>query len=677
MKKWAKKLLAVVLSACMVSAVVPTALASGSFNANATTNGTSSIYIEWETVTGANAYNVWRSMNSNGPFSEIYNISNTDFTDTGLAPGTTYYYKIEALDDGTTISESNITSAQTDDLAPLNPTATALDAHRIQVGWDDVGAYQYTIYRSTYDGGYTYLTSVADISYTDSGLTENALYWYRIVASNGAEGVVSANTFSLPGVPQNVVARGISMSEVQVSWDASENTEGYTLYRSESQNGTYLPIDTVDFPATSYTDTGLNPSTTYWYKIKAISSVGSSDFSNTAAGTTLAPPTPARVQAAAQSSSAIAVTWDGVAGAESYRVYRSTAADGSYELAGTTTDTDLTDSGLSAATTYYYKVTAVASGVESDKAGPASDTTWAEAPANISAQAVDTSRIQINWTSVTEAESYNLYRSNSENGTYTQIANTTVPEYVDSGLAASTTYWYKVSAVTNELESTQTGPASATTLTPAPDPDPDADPEITLYISKVLKDAEGNLVGTGKVFYAQVVDSQMRVVATVEVKANSEPTEVAGLKSGEVYGIAEMTGQHFSFEGFDVSGNRIQKEYIVFRSTLSSNEVEGKISITLNNQCEEEDLDKEDPPKAIEWPDDFDGEDIIDIFPEEIPLSAGNSTDDSTNDSAGDGAGTATPSTGEINIWYVLSPLAVSALLLAGITLVRRKQQNK
>lgn len=74
------------------------------------------------------------------------------------------------------------------------------------------------------------------------------------------------------------------------------------------------------------------------------------------------PSAPAGVTAAALSSSSIAISWNAVSGAASYRVYYATSSSGTKNLAGNVsggTTTTYTHTGLNASTTYYYFVTAV------------------------------------------------------------------------------------------------------------------------------------------------------------------------------------------------------------------------------------------------------------------------------------------------------------------------------
>jgi concanavalin A-like lectin/glucanase superfamily protein len=99
--------------------------------------------------------------------------------------------------------------------------------------------------------------------------------------------------------PSGLSANAASATRIDLTWsDNSSGETGQVLQRSadssfSSPTSISLPVD-----AQSYSDTGLNGSTTYWYRVKAITSTQSSGWSNTASATTSAPPAYASVIAA-------------------------------------------------------------------------------------------------------------------------------------------------------------------------------------------------------------------------------------------------------------------------------------------------------------------------------------------------------------------------------------------
>jgi fibronectin type 3 domain-containing protein len=92
-------------------------------------------------------------------------------------------------------------------------------------------------------------------------------------------------------------------------------------------------------------------------------------------------------------------------------------------------------------------------------------------PTNVSTNVTD-ARVAVSWTAVPDAKSYNIYRSDSQTGTYTKVGTSTSPSYVDI-VSAIGTYYYKISAVSAEsfessysdyTEATVTGPSTPTNV---------------------------------------------------------------------------------------------------------------------------------------------------------------------------------------------------------------------
>ena len=80
---------------------------------------------------------------------------------------------------------------------------------------------------------------------------------------------------------------------------------------------------------------------------------------------------------------------------------------------------------------------------------------------------ISTTSLTVNWTISAGATSYNVYRSTSSNGTYSQIGTTSTSSYGDTGLTPNTTYWYKVAGTNATGTGPQSASSSVTTLTAA------------------------------------------------------------------------------------------------------------------------------------------------------------------------------------------------------------------
>ena len=86
------------------------------------------------------------------------------------------------------------------------------------------------------------------------------------------------------------------------------------------------------------------------------------------------------------------------------------------------------------------------------------------APSGLNGAAVNSSQINLTWNAVTNATSYNVQRSTTSGGPYTTIATGVgTTNYSDTGLAATTTYYYVVNAANAGGASANSAQASATT----------------------------------------------------------------------------------------------------------------------------------------------------------------------------------------------------------------------
>jgi chitodextrinase len=166
-----------------------------------------------------------------------------------------------------------------------------------------------------------------------------------------------------PSVPTNARATAVSATQINLSWTASTDNVGVTGYciTRTSVNASTLNI-CPSGPVTAYSDTTVQPSTTYTYQITAQDAAGNfSAASGSAMATTpsladtAAPSTPTNLTGTAASSSQINLSWtastDNV-GVTGYIIYRDTVK------IATVTGTSYGDTGLTAGTSYSYYVVA-------------------------------------------------------------------------------------------------------------------------------------------------------------------------------------------------------------------------------------------------------------------------------------------------------------------------------
>ena len=149
----------------------------------------------------------------------------------------------------------------------------------------------------------------------------------------------------------------ISTGKPYIKWTAVSGASKYEVYRSGSKDGTYTLLGTTT--ATNYTDNKANAGYTYYYKVKAVSKVssGANSYYSVVIGATCHCARPSVKITTSNGSPKL--TWNAVAGANKYYIYRSTEANGTFEYLYSTKNLFYTNKSAVAGTTYYYKVKAV------------------------------------------------------------------------------------------------------------------------------------------------------------------------------------------------------------------------------------------------------------------------------------------------------------------------------
>lgn len=265
-----------------------------------------------------------------------------------------------------------------------------------------------------------------------------------------APGIAKAAVTTL-SAPASVKATSSSYNSIAISWSSVSGARGYKVYRATSSTGTYAVIKTTTLR--NYNNTGLTTGKTYYYKVRAYKTSGSSYLYgkySTVKSAVAVPGTPASVKAASSSYNSITVSWGAVTGASGYKIYRATSSTGSYSAVKTTTLNSYANTGLTTGTTYYYKVRAYKTVNSRIVYGSYSSIVYSKPalskPASVKAVASSDGVININWSAITGADGYMVYKATSGSGTYELLATVSATNSSDTGLTAGTTCYYKVKA---------------------------------------------------------------------------------------------------------------------------------------------------------------------------------------------------------------------------------------
>jgi fibronectin type 3 domain-containing protein len=482
-----------------------------------------------------------------------------------LTPGTTYYFGVEAVSSGlvspmATVAVTTLAPPST----PTNLVATPASSVRVGLTWSastgGMPIASYHVYRGSSASNLAQISATTATSFTDTTVSPATTYYYAVQATDTGgdlspmSSTVTAVVPALPAAPTAVTAAANSGSKVTVNW--SEATAGmpiasYRVFRGSSPSNLSQVATTT---ATSYIDTSVSASTTYYYAAEAVDTGGDvSPMSTTVAVTTPGlPSVPANVAATAPSAVKVSVTWLASTGSlpiASYRVFRGSSAS-SLVQAATRATTSYTDTTVSPATLYYYAVEAVdTAGDVSPMSADVQVTTpvMPSAPANLAATAISSYKIGLSWSAPTGGltiSSYRVFRGSSPSN-LSQAGTTTKTSYTDSSLTPGTTYYYAVEAADSGGDvSPMSGAISATTpVLPSAPAGVTATPISSYKISVKWSASTGGLpIANYRVFRGTSAASLSQVATTT----NTSYTDTS---------LSPATTYYYAVEAADTAGD--------------------------------------------------------------------------------------------------------------------------
>lgn len=311
------------------------------------------------------------------------NMGDVSWTDTVLASGTTYFYRVSAYKSAVGTSVPSIwATGKTLGVpiaAPSGLTATAVSSGQIDLSWtshspEATGFRLERAQNAAFTVGLTTFNT-AGTSFNDTGLTPATTYYYRVFAvgvnavSAPSAPPASATTLTaaLPlSPPSGLAATPFSSSQINLSWTDTPNTPNETGFRVERAKDAAFTIGFAAFtnPAddTTFSDTGLTPGTIYYYRIFAVRGAETSAASETVSATTLPvpPAAPSNLVVKSVGQTTITISWkDNSNNEQGFYVERRIGA-GTWIRVGTVLSpgTTFLNTGLARRTSYSYRVQA-------------------------------------------------------------------------------------------------------------------------------------------------------------------------------------------------------------------------------------------------------------------------------------------------------------------------------
>jgi len=281
-------------------------------------------------------------------------------------------------------------------------------------------------------------------------------------------------SYEIPATPADIQAVA-GDGEVTVRWSPVAGATSYNIYWNTA-GGVTTSDEVIGTSTTLFVHPYLANGTTYYYVVSAVNIEGESDLSSEASATpvdssTANPPSAPSGVTATGRDGQVTINWSPVAGATSYNIYWDTSGS------VTTADSAIISApspyvhmNLTNGTTYHYAVTAINNDGESGLSTEASATpaasggtgTLPSVPSNVQATAGD-GQVAVSWTPVSGATSYNIYWNTAGSVTTSDdVIGTSASLLLHPNLTNGIIYYYAVTAVNAEGESTLSTEVSAT-----------------------------------------------------------------------------------------------------------------------------------------------------------------------------------------------------------------------
>lgn len=416
------------------------------------------IKLSWNAVDGAVAYKVMYSTSKNGSYEVLKSrTTDTSLTHSKAVAGKTYYYKVMALaeDSDNNSGYSTVVKKCCDLPRTTLDVTNDPSTGKVKLSWDAVkGAYGYKVYYSTSkNGSYSVLKSYTNsTSLTHSKAVAGTTYYYKVrvladdSAADSADSAIVKCACDLAR-PTVTVSNDAETGKVVLKWDKVSNAVSYNIFRATSKNGDYTCIKS-GVTARTYTDTSARAGRTYYYKVRAVAENSAANSAHSAAVKAICDCAQPVVKVSSSSLSSIKISWNSVAGADNYVVYRSTSKNSGYKKLATTDNNSYTDKNVSAGKTYYYKVKAQAdvSAANSQFSAVISAKASISAPTMKNSATVTSSTIKISWEKVSGASGYYVYRRASTDDSWSRIktVNSSTTSFTDEDRSGR--YYYCVAA---------------------------------------------------------------------------------------------------------------------------------------------------------------------------------------------------------------------------------------
>ncbi|MGN0527323.1 MAG: fibronectin type III domain-containing protein [Acutalibacteraceae bacterium] len=407
-------------------------------------NRKNDILVSWNSVESAVQYKVYRKTLNSSSFSLLATVDGNvlSFADSRVTDGTVYIYKIASVDGNGFENISNETAP-----AMRISCVTGIDAELctegIRISWSShLRAESYIVLRRT-DGDWQNIGQTDKREFVDDTVSSGVYYDYSVIAVvNEYTGGVDENAvkglFYLAPASTVKITNDVNNYAV-VTWSKVDGATSYRIERatvSNGKTGKFSKLAVVE--NTVYNDKSVNSGTTYVYRIVSVNgkveSLASLEYTNIYLAN-------AKVTSIKNAYTGATITWNAVAGASKYRVYRMVEGGTWTRIANVSgSKTSYTDTGALNNQKVFYTVRAENSNYLSGYKGYGYK--FLAAP-QITIKS-NTKNIQLSWSKISGAKTYYVYRKAPGETSWKKLATLSGTSYKDTNVKYNVNYTYTV-----------------------------------------------------------------------------------------------------------------------------------------------------------------------------------------------------------------------------------------
>jgi regulation of enolase protein 1 (concanavalin A-like superfamily) len=376
-----------------------------------------------------------------------------------LTTGSKHAYMLATPSNGTWLRSRGTSGGASDDSPRVNETFSAIWVRLERVGNTLTGA-------SSTDGVNWTVEGSATINMSPSvmiGLATTATDDNDLNASTYDSVTVTGNlappgpTLNLLPAPTGLAVTTATTSGLNLSWNDVAGETGYRIERS-ADGATYDFATNVAAGATTFADGGLIANSRYFYRVRANDATGTSAPSVVKSGLTR-PGVVTELAITAWTDTQLIVNWRDTSGETGYRIERSSDGLSFSPIATVGVNVpSFTDTGLTPATQYYYRVVTLDALGDAAISASVNGTSRVSAVSNFAFGAVTSSQVNLQWSDVAAESGYRIERS-TDNETFSTIGNiaSNAVAFTDNSVEPLHEYYYRVTPMngsTPGLEST-------------------------------------------------------------------------------------------------------------------------------------------------------------------------------------------------------------------------------